>query len=419
MDKITNYLGQPIFSQIVSLIDQGLVGQVTKLHKANRHAKKLMFKEHLITMLYTVFTGCTSIREVQAGLELCQGKLNHFNLKEVPARSTLSDGNKKRPSSIFGAMYQELYKKYSHIISDSPLKKEIASKLYILDSSTVSLFKAILKPAGRKREDGKSKGGMKVHTLLKADCNMPSFIKFTAAALHDQQFYQYIKELPDGSIITFDKAYVNYEQFDLFGQRNIFYVIPQKDNGTYKSINEFELKEEEPAILKDELIEVTYKKKLQDIGSEKTLQLRRIAYYSQKHDATFVYLTNQLDIEAMQIVAIYKNRWQIEKFFKKLKQNFPLTYFLGDNVNAIEIQIWCALIALMLLQVLHKENSATIAFSILAAIVRLHLMNYISITDIINHYKKKRERKKAISPPQTKLPVKQMVHPHLQGQLGF
>ncbi len=419
MDKITNYLGQPIFSQIVSFIDTGLVEQVTKLHRANRHSKKLMFKEHLVTMLYAVFTGCTSIREVQAGLELCQGKLNHFNLKEVPPRSTLSDGNKKRPSSIFGAMYEELYKKYNHIISDSSLKKEISGKLYILDSSTVSLFKAILKPAGRKRDDGKSKGGMKVHTLLKADCNMPSFIKFTAAALHDQQFYQYIKELPDSSIITFDKAYINYEQFDLFSERNIFYVIPQKDNGTYKSIKEFELKEDEPAILKDELIEVTYKKKVEDITFQKTLQLRRIAYYSAKHNTTFIYLTNHFDIEAMQIVEIYKNRWQIEKFFKKLKQNFPLTYFLGDNVNAIEIQIWCALIALMLLQVLHRENTSNIAFSILAAIVRLHLMNYISIADVIKHYKKKRERKKAISPHQTKPQVKQMAHPRLQGKLAF
>ena len=182
MDKITNYLGQPIFSQILSFIDNAMVEQITKLHKANRHSKKLMFKDHLVTMMYAVFTGCTSIREVQAGLELCQGKLNHFNLKEVPPRSTLSDGNKKRPSSIFGAVYKQLYKKYNHIISDSSLKKEIASKLYILDSSTFSLFKAILKPAGRKRNDGKSKGGMKVHTLLKADCNMPSFIKFTAAA---------------------------------------------------------------------------------------------------------------------------------------------------------------------------------------------------------------------------------------------
>lgn len=419
MDKLTNYLGQPIFSQIVSLIDPSLLEQVTEVKKANRHAKKLMFKEHLITMLYTVFTGCTSIREVQAGLELCQGKLNHFNLKEVPARSTLSDGNKNRASSIFGALYQELYKKYSHIISDSSLKKEIASKLYILDSSTISLFKAILKPAGRKREDGKSKGGMKVHTLLKADCNMPSFIKFTAAALHDQQFYQYIKELPDSSIITFDKAYVNYEQFDAFSERNIFYVIPQKDNSTYKSIKEFELKDEEPFILKDELIEVTYKKKTGNVTVEKPLQLRRIAYYSEKHKATFIYITNYIDIEAMQIVEIYNNRWQIEKFFKKLKQNFPLTYFLGDNVNAIEIQIWCALIALMLLQVLHKENSATIAFSILAAIVRLHLMNYISLTDIIKHYKKKRERKKVLSPPKNKPLNKKKEHPHLQVQLAF
>ncbi len=299
------------------------------------------------------------------------------------------------------------------------MKKEIASKLYILDSSTISLFKAILKPAGRKREDGKSKGGMKVHTLLKADCNMPSFIKFTAAALHDQQFYQYIKELPDSSIITFDKAYVNYEQFDAFSERNIFYVIPQKDNGTYKSIKEFELKEDEPFILKDELIEVTYKKKIGNVTVEKTLQLRRIAYYSEKHKATFIYLTNYFDIEAMQIVEIYNNRWQIEKFFKKLKQNFPLTYFLGDNVNAIEIQIWCALMALMLLQVLHKENSATIAFSILAAIVRLHLMNYISLTDIIKHYKKKRERKKVVSPHRNKPNNKKSEHPHLQGQLAF
>jgi len=415
MNKITNYPGQPIFTQILSFIDKALVERVTKLHRANRHSKKLMFKDHLVTILYTVFTGCSSIREVQSGLELCLGKLNHFDLKEVPPRSTLSDGNKKRPSAVFGAIYQGLYQKYRHIISDSRLKIEIASKLYILDSSTISLFKAILKPAGRKRNDGKSKGGMKVHTLLKADCNMPSFIKFTAAALHDQQFYQYIKELPDGSIITFDKAYINYEQFALFGQRGIFYVIPQKDNATYKSIKEFELTDDEPGILKDELIEVSYKIEEEGIIIRKTLQLRRIAYYSQKHRSTFIYITNHFDIEAMQIVEIYKNRWQIEKFFKKLKQNFPLTYFLGDNINAIEIQIWCALIALMLLQVLHRENNSNLSFSILATIVRLHLINYISITEIINHYKKKRQRKKVIPPPKTR----KMALPPFQTQFAF
>ena len=221
---------------------------------------------------------------------------------------------KNPPSAVFGAIYQGFYQKYRHIISDSRLKIEIASKLYILDSSTISLFKAILKPAGRKRNDGKSKGGMKVHTLLKADCNMPSFIKFTAAALHDQQFYQYIKELPDGSVIPLIRHIVTMSS-SLISQRGIFYVIPQKDNATYKSIREFELNDDEPAILKDELIEVSYKIEEEGIIIQKTLQLRRIAYYSQKHLSTFIYITNHFDIEAMQIVDIYKNRWQIEKVF--------------------------------------------------------------------------------------------------------
>ena len=160
-------------------------------------------------MLYCIFARCTSIREVEPGLELCQGKLNHMNLKKVPPRSTLSDRNKKRTIEAFGSLYQSLYQKYKHIISDSRLRPSIASKLYILDSSTISLFKAILKPAGRKRNDGKSKGGIKVNTLLKADSNMPSFIKYSPAALHDQQLYECNKELPDDSIITFNKAYIH------------------------------------------------------------------------------------------------------------------------------------------------------------------------------------------------------------------
>ncbi len=378
MDKSTNYVGQPIFTQVLSLIDTNLIEQSCKKHQADKFAKKLNFKDHLTTMLYTIFSRCTYIREVQTGLELCNGKLNHLNLERVPARSTLSDGNKNRSSEIFGSLYQSLYLKYKHIISDSRLKTAIASKLYILDSSTIPLFKAILKPAGRKSNDGKSKGGIKVHTLLKADCNMPGFVKYTAAAMHDQQFYECIKELPDGSIITFDKAYINYLQFEKFNDRGITYVVPQKDNARFTSIKELDLLDTEPLILKDEIIVVKYTGDIEGVAVKRTLELRRIAYYSQKHTTTFIYWTNNLELTATQIVEIYQNPWQIEKFFKRLKQNFPLNYFLGDNENAIQIQIWCALIGLLLLQVLYKENTATIAFSILAAIVSIHLMNYTS-----------------------------------------
>ena len=413
MDKSTNYVGQPIFSQLLSLIDNTTIDSACKEHQANKFSKKLTFKDHLTTMLYTVFSGCTSIREVQTGLELCEGKLNHFNLNQVPARSTLSDGNKKRTSKVFGTLYQKLFEKYKGIISDSTMSKDVASKLYILDSTTISLFKAILKPAGRKRNDGKSKGGIKVHTLLKADNNMPSFIRFSAAAMHDQQFYQYITVLPKDSIIAFDKAYINYEQFEAFNQRDIAYVVPQKDNASYKCIKELDLLDEEPLILKDEIIEVKYKITVEGVEVKKTLQLRRIAYYSKKHETTFVYWTNNQTLAAMQVVEIYTYRWKIETFFKKLKQNFTLNYFLGDNENAIEIQIWCALISLVLVQVLHKENEATLAFTVLTAIIRLHLMNYIAITSIINRYKQKRTRTQKQNP---KKPPKKSIHPRFMPQ---
>ena len=416
MDKPTNYVGQPILSQVLSLIDTTLIAASCKKHQSDKFAKKLTFKDHLITMLYTVFSKCTSIREVQAGLELCNGKLNHLNLQQVPARSTLSDGNAKRNSDVFGSLYKSLYEKYRHIISDSPLKAAIASNLYILDSSTISLFKSILKPAGRKSNDGKSKGGIKVHTLLKADCNMPSFKKFTAAAMHDQQFYECINELPNSSIITFDKAYINYLQFEKFNDRGITYVVPQKDNAKFESIKELDLLDAEPLILKDEIIAVNYTENIEGATVKRTLQIRRIAYYSQKYESTFIYWTNNVKLTATEIVAIYQNRWQIEKFFKKLKQNFPLNYFLGDNENAIQIQIWCALIGLLLLQVLYKENTATITFSILAAIVSIHLMNYVSITAVIEHYKKKRKRNVEKS---NKEKAKQKQHPKINPHLLF
>jgi hypothetical protein len=163
-----------------------------------------------------------------------------------------------------------------------------------------------------------------------------------------------------------------------------------------------------PHILKDEKIEVQYKQN----GEIKTMQLRRVAVFSEKYQKAFVYITNTFELTAVEIAAIYANRWQIETFFKKLKQNFPLTYFFGDNSNAIEIQVWCALIALLLLDVLHKGQNSRMAFSIFATIVRLHIMNYVSIATIIETYKLKRKRKKK---EQTfKPPSKKSIPPALQ-----
>ena len=138
MNKSTDYVGQPIFSQLLSLLDKGLISQTVDVLKANRCYKSLFFWDHLVSMLCGVYTHCTSIREIIAGLELCHGKLNHLNLKKVPARSTFSDGNLKRPSAVFGSVYQKLYAFYQPVISDSRLNKDKLSQLYIIDSSTIS-----------------------------------------------------------------------------------------------------------------------------------------------------------------------------------------------------------------------------------------------------------------------------------------
>jgi hypothetical protein len=181
MNKSTDFLGQPVFSQILSLLDVNSIKESIHQHKANHYYKKLHVWEHLVSMLYCELTGCTSLREVQVGLEVCQGKLNHLNMAYVPPRSTLSDGNKNRPSKVFGCIYEKLYTFYKNGMSDSRLAPDILRRLFIADSSTVSLFKAILKPAGRKSCDGKSKGGIKVNTLLNAEMNMPVFVNFMAS----------------------------------------------------------------------------------------------------------------------------------------------------------------------------------------------------------------------------------------------
>jgi len=341
--------------------------------------------------MFSVLAGCTSLRETCMGLEAYEGKLNHINIKKVPPRSTLSDANKRRASSVFQDIFNYLNNKYQGAISDSTLPNEVLSKLFLIDSTVFSLFKAILKTSGRHSANGKKKGGIKKNTMLDGATLMPVLIQFNAAADNDQQFLQFIK-LPKGSFLTFDKGYNSYQQFAAFTSAEIFFITRQKDNAVYKSVSEKILTAQMPdAVLKEEIIEQTYK---DANGKIQVLQLRRIAWWDSKGKRTYEFISNNFELEAQVIADIYRYRWRIELFFKKLKQNFPLHYFLGDNQNAIEIQIWCALIALLLLSHIHFQNKSKMAFSNMVAILRMHLPSYISIKNLLALHNKKRLRYK-------------------------
>lgn len=172
----------------------------------------------------------------------------------------------------------------------------------------------------------------------------------------------------------------------------MFFITRQKDNAVYTSISEaIPTKDTPEAVLKDEVIEQTYK---DEKGKEQTLQLRRIAWWDAINKKVYEFITNNFELAPETVAAIYKFRWRIELFFKKLKQNFPLQYFVGDNQNAIEIQIWCALIAVLLLTIIHEQNNAKISFSNVTTLLRIHLTGYISIKALLALHNKKRTRNK-------------------------
>jgi len=393
MNKSSTFVGQHIFSQILSLSSKNSLAPVFTATKSDKWYKSIKGWDHYVTMMFATLSGCTSLNEIIMGLEAFEGKLNHINLLKVPARSTLADANMNRSSAVFSQIYSHLSERYRLNLSDSTLPQGVLSKLFIIDSTVFGLFKAILKTTGRLSANGKKKGGIKKNTMIKASSHTPVLIRFSAAADHDQQFLKYV-ELPAGSYLTMDKGYNNYKQFARFTANGIFFITRQKDNAVYTSIGEKALGPGTPqAVLKDEAIEQVYK---DEQNKEQTLKLRRVAWWDAQNNRVYEFITNNFELDAITIAEIYRYRWQIELFFKKLKQNFQLQYFVGDNQNAIEIQIWCALIAVLLLTVIHQCNKSKMAFSNVATLLRIHLAGYIGIKDLLalHNRKKKRVKKK-------------------------
>jgi transposase len=379
MSKNRYFFGQPIFSQLLSFIDKGSLKKIVHKHGSDRYYKKFDTWHHLVTMLYCCMSGATAIRELTTGLLACQNKLVHLGISKIPRRSTISDGNRKRPSTVFKDIYFDLFHTYRHVLPDSRIKMDVLKKLFIVDSTVISLFKDILQVAGRPRHDGKSKGGIKAHVMIHASELMPCLVRITKGSQHDHTFLKHLN-LSEGSYVVMDKGYTDYLQFAQWTGQGIFYITRMRENAVYQPDEEFNLPENKDfAVLKDEKIVLGYK-----VNNQKFhLQQRRIAYWDEQNQKLLVFLTNNFELDAATIAAIYKYRWQIELLFKKLKQNFPLKYFLGDNQNAIEIQIWCALISLLLMEVIKKKVSRKWAFSNMVALVRFHLMNYVHLLNFL------------------------------------
>ena len=219
MNKSKKFSRQPIIKQLLSFISKQNFYRTAEHYKSDRYTKRFTTYEHLVTMIFSVLSGCSSLREVTSIMLACEGKLTHLGIKHFPKLSTLADANKRRSSQVFGAIYYQLYNHYKVILSESRTKHEAIEGLQIIDSTTITLFSDILKGAGRNPIAGKKKGGIKMHTIINAMEDVPSLVKFSSAATHDHTFLKDLK-LKKGSYIVFG----NVKEFDV-GHNNPPFII--------------------------------------------------------------------------------------------------------------------------------------------------------------------------------------------------
>ena len=389
MGKSTHFIGQPLYSQVINLLDKAKILHISREQGGEHYTKRFSVWIHLIVMLYAVIKRFDSLREITTSLLADTNKLAHIGITFKIGRSTLADANKRRSEAIFEAIYRDLYARYKgELISDSRSLKhpKWMDRLQIIDSTTITLFSnLIFKGVGRHSKTGKKKGGIKVHTVIHANEGIPSDIKFTSAATNDS-FMLKPSNLNKGDIMAMDRAYINYEKFEELTQRGVIYVTKMKKSLKY-TINQDIMYQTSDGLMEVRLQQVTFSKQLKT-GEIITHNARIITYVDINKCKLISLLTNDMDSDPNEIIAIYRKRWEIELLFKQIKQNFPLKYFYGESANAIKIQIWVTLIANLLLMVMQRRLKRRWSFSGLATMIRIALMYYVNFYSLFNNPEK-------------------------------
>lgn len=366
-----------LFSQLLKYFPRTEFVHLVSKHGAERRAKGFSCWTQLVSMLFCHFAHADSLREICGGLACCLGKVKHLGISKIPNKSTLSYANRKRPALLYEELFwmmMQRFRQNGHL-DVRKRKFRFKNKLLSLDSTTISLCLKLFPWAQFRR----AKGGVKVHVLLDHDDYMPSYILITQAKRHDRTVAKGFS-LNKGSIVAFDRAYNDYKLFGQWTLNGIFFVTRLKDNAVYEIIEDRDIPMNR-SILSDQIIRLT------GIKAEEKCPylLRKIVVWDQDNQREIILLTNHLDFGSTTIAAIYKDRWEIEVFFKTLKQHLKVKTFVGTSENALRIQIWTALITLLLLKFLHHLSKAKWSLSNLATMLRLNLFTYRDLTEWLHN----------------------------------
>lgn len=369
--------GSSLFSQLLHHFPRTEFAQLVAKHQAERRSKGFTCWTQLVSMLFCHMAHADSLREICGGLACCIGKLRHLGITKAPNKSTLSYANQNRPAALYEELFWTMLHRFrtSGGLGNRKRKFRFKNKLVSLDSTTISLCLSLFPWAQFRR----AKGGVKVHVLLDHDDYMPSFALITKAKQHDRTVAGRFNLKP-GSIVAFDRAYNDYSLFSTWTVNGIFFVTRQKENAVYEVVEQ-RRPPRHRFILSDEIIRLTGPR-----AEEKCPHpLRRVVVWDRDNDREIVLLTNHLEFGASTIAAIYKDRWEIEIFFKTLKQHLKVKTFIGTSENALRIQIWTALIALLLLKYLHHLSKFGWSMSNLATMLRLNLFTYRDLLEWLHN----------------------------------
>jgi Transposase DDE domain/Domain of unknown function (DUF4372) len=364
-----------IFSQLLQLFPRMEFEQAVKKHRSDYSAKGFSSWGQFVAMLFCQFGRAYSLREICGGLASCEGKLKHLGVSNSPKRSTLAYANKNRPWSLYQTVFEQLLSKCQLAVAGHGKRKKFRfkNKLVSLDSSVIDLSLSLYDWALFRR----TKGAVKLHLLLDHDGYLPSFAVVTNGKTSDIKLARRLR-FERGTVVVMDRGYIDYEWFVQLTHQGVYFVTRLKDNAAFTVVESRPI----PAgsnIIKDQIV---------FFNSQATPDLdhffRIVEIWDEEKERTFTFLTNNLEFAATTIAAIYKDRWQVELFFKAIKQNLKIKTFLGTNPNAVKTQIWTALIAMLVLRYLQIMSTFGWSLSNLVALLRHQLFVYRDLFGWLN-----------------------------------
>lgn len=386
-----------MLSQIINSLNRDTFNKVVRNYSTDRHSKGIDSWTHLVSMMFCHLAKANSLREISNGLLSMEGNLNHLGvMKKVPRKSSLSYINEHRRWELFRDYYLEMFRLFTNEAKFKNVKFKIKKKIYLLDSTLISLCLSIYDWARYTR----SKGAIKLHMLLDYDVMLPFFIHISDGKKSDVRAAKNDIEVPQNSVVVADRAYVDFRLLNKWNRNKIKFVVRCKEDIKFIGYEELELPEDRSQnILKDE------KALLENPKTRKSYpgKLRIVTVYDEKNSKTLYLLTNNFTWTAETISELYRQRWQIEIFFRELKSLFKIKTFIGTSANAVMIQIWTALISILVLKYLKRISQYSWSLSNLVAFLRMNLFVKISLQEWLNHPFKRWEELEQELNPQLKL----------------